>query len=172
MGPSDNLEWKIRENKAVVDSLEIIEESRKKFKQIFNRDHGGVIDSYKVNDADYVLISIGSISGLIRSVVDELREQGEKVGYLKLRYIRPFPTEKLRNELQSTKRIGVLEKDISFGHFGTVYTNVKSVTDIDSQNFVGGLGGRNITRDNIKEIFQKLKQNGEELNFIGAKCYE
>lgn len=47
--------------------------------------------------------------------------------------------------------------------------NVKSVTDIDSQNFVGGLGGRNITRDNIKEIFQKLKQNGEELNFIGAK---
>ncbi|MDU2898867.1 MAG: pyruvate ferredoxin oxidoreductase, partial [Finegoldia magna] len=71
--------------------------------------------------------------------------------------------------LQNTKRIGVLEKDISFGHFGTVYTNVKSVTDIDSKNFVGGLGGRNITRDNIKEIFQKLKQNGEELNFIGAK---
>lgn len=172
VGPSDNLEWKIRENKAVVDSLEIIEESRSKFKKIFNRDHGGVIDSYKVEDADYVLISIGSISGLIRSVVDELREQGEKVGYLKLRYIRPFPTEKLRNELQNTKRIGVLEKDISFGHFGTVYTNVKSVTDIDSQNFVGGLGGRNITRDNIKEIFQKLKQNGEELNFIGAKCYE
>ena len=169
VGPSDNLEWKIRENKAVVDSLEIIEESRAKFKQIFNRDHGGVIDSYKVEDADYVLISIGSISGLIRSVVDELREQGEKVGYLKLRYIRPFPTEKLRTELQGAKRIGVLEKDISFGHFGTVYTNVKSVTDIDSQNFVGGLGGRNITRDNIKEIFQKLKQNGEELNFIGAK---
>ena len=140
VGPSDNLEWKIRENKSVVDSLEIIEESRAKFKQIFNRDHGGVIDSYKVEDADYVLISIGSISGLIRSVVDELREQGEKVGYLKLRYIRPFPTEKLRNELQNVKRIGVLEKDISFGHFGTVYTNVKSVTDIDSQNFVGGLG--------------------------------
>ena len=65
-----------------------------------------------------------------------------------------------------------MEKDISFGHFGTVYTNVKSVIDIDSKNFVGGLGGRNITRDNIKEIFQNLKQTGEELNFIGAKCNE
>ena len=172
VGPADNLEWKIREHQSIVNSLEVIEQSRNKFKQIFNRDYGGAIDSYKVDDADYVLISIGSISGLVRNVVAELRTRGEKVGYLKIRYIRPFPAENIRQALQNAKKIGVLEKDISFGHFGTVYTNIKSVVDTQSKNFVAGLGGRNITRQNIFEIFEKIKSDGDELNFIGAKFNE
>lgn len=172
VGPADNMEFKYQQHKAALDSKDVIIEVDEKFGEKFGRKYGGLVDSYKCEDAEYILITLGSITGLCREVVDKLRQSGEKVGVLKLRFIRPFPYKDIINIVKNAKAIGVLEKDISFGYEGTVYTNVNSALikgglNLKSYNFVGGLGGRDITTDNIAEIFDHIKNGGEFVNFIG-----
>ena len=103
---------------------------------------------------------------MARIVVDELRAAGLRVGVFKIRFLRPFPEEELISLAKHVKGIGVLEKDVSFGHEGTVYTNVNSAiakarTSIPSYNFVAGLGGRDISKDNVFEMFQYIKEGVE-----------
>jgi pyruvate ferredoxin oxidoreductase alpha subunit len=90
-----------------------------------------------------------------------MRKEGKKVGLLKIRYMRPFPEEEVKSLAKRVKAIGVLDKDISFGYEGTVYTNVNSaISKIDKyvykSNFIGGLGGRDITKQEIEDMFNKL----------------
>ncbi|MBU4540045.1 pyruvate ferredoxin oxidoreductase [uncultured Acetobacterium sp.] len=172
VGPDNNMEFKYLQHKAMQDSKRIIEETDAKFAEIFGRGYGGLTQGYRIDDADYILLTLGSITGLCREVVDELRERGEKVGLLKLRFLRPFPDEDLVAALGSAKAIGVLEKDISFGYEGTVYTNVNSVIAknglrLETYNFIAGLGGRDISRENIKAMFRHLQSGGQHVNFIG-----
>jgi len=172
VGPDNNMEFKYLQHKAMLDSKRIIEETDKKFAEIFGRGYGGLTQGYRIDNADYILITLGSITGLGREVVDELRQNGEKVGLLKLRFLRPFPDEDLAAALESAKAVGVLEKDISFGYEGTVYTNVNSVIAknglrLETYNFIAGLGGRDISRENIKAIFRHLQSGGQHVNFIG-----
>lgn len=171
VGPADNTEFKYQQHKAVMDSKKVINEVDEKFGEIFGRKYGGLVENYRCEDAEYILITLGSITGLCREVVDTQRESGNKVGVLKLRFIRPFPEEEIIDIVKNAKAIGVLEKDISFGYEGTVYTNVNSALfkgglSIKSYNFIGGLGGRDITTDNISEIFAHIKHGGEFVNFI------
>jgi pyruvate ferredoxin oxidoreductase alpha subunit len=89
-----------------------------------------------------------------------MREQGKKVGLIKLRYLRPFPKEELKEAVKHAEVIGVLDKDISFGYEGTIYTNVRSVlselSGIRSVNFVGGMGGRDISKTDISYMFDSM----------------
>jgi len=172
VGPDDNQEFKYIQHRAMLESKRIIAETDEKFGGIFGRRYGGLTKGYLIDDADYILITLGSITGLCREVADELRSKGEKVGVLKLRFLRPFPLDELAAALKNAKAIGVLEKDISFGYEGTVYTNVNSVIAqnglcLQTYNFIAGLGGRDITKDNIKEMFDQLKTGGDRVNFIG-----
>ena len=129
-------------------------------------------ESYRTEDADYILITLGSLSGLVREVVDELRKEGRRVGMLRLRYIRPFPNEEIAATVKNAKAVAVLEKDISFGNEGTVYTNVNSALQkaklrIPSSDYIGGLGGRNISKEEIKIIFDELEQQQSTVKFLG-----
>ena len=104
--------------------------------------------------------------------MDKLREQGEKVGLLRIRYLRPFPNEEIASVARNAKAIAVLEKDISFGNEGTVYTNVNSALQkaglaLPVSNYIGGLGGRNISVNEIETIFEELKQEQTKVSFIG-----
>ena len=101
---------------------------------------------------------------------------------LKIRYMRPFPSAQIAEALKNCKSFAVLEKDISFGAEGTVFTNVKSAL-FDAQitkpalNFIGGLGGDDITTQNIEEIFERVQQKAEgedipTLNWLNAKEVE
>ena len=104
--------------------------------------------------------------------MDKLREQGEKVGLLRIRYLRPFPNEEISNAARNAKAIAVLEKDISFGNEGTVYTNVNSALQkarlsLPTSGYIGGLGGRNISVEVIETIFKELKQEQTKVSFIG-----
>lgn len=176
-GPADNTEFKYQQHKAMLGSKAIIKEVDEAFYKEFGRKYGGMVEEYKCEDADYVLITLGSVTGLSRIVVDELREEGIKVGVFKIRFLRPFPEEEIINLARHVKGIGVLEKDISFGYEGTVYTNVnsaisKSGVAVISYNFIGGLGGRDISKENIREIFAYIKSgiegNSKEfVKFIG-----
>ncbi|MBQ4362653.1 MAG: pyruvate ferredoxin oxidoreductase, partial [Oscillospiraceae bacterium] len=142
--------------------------------EIFGRKYSGLINTYLTDDADYVLITLGTVGGLCREVADELRSHGIKAGVITIRYMRPFPAEELAQALKNVKAAAVLEKDISFGSTGTVYADVVSALHrggltLPVYNFIGGLGGADITRENIAYIFKKTEQGTGFVNFIGIE---
>ncbi len=165
-GPTTNKYFKCAEHVDMMNVAGVIGEVEQKFESVFARKYPGMTEAYKCDDADFVLVTLGSIAGLARNVVDELRETGTKAGLLKIRYMRPFPAQEIADALINVKSFAVLEKDISFGSEGTVFTNVKSALyDYNitkpALNFVGGLGGDDISEDDILGIFAKCKQKAE-----------
>ncbi|MGN0621401.1 MAG: transketolase C-terminal domain-containing protein [Porcipelethomonas sp.] len=173
-GPEHNYIFKYKEHEAMMRSKSVIREAEGRFAEIFGRQYPGLIDTYKTDDADYILITLGSISGLCRETADKLREKGVKAGVVRLRYLRPFPSEELSEAVKNAKAVGVLEKDISFGNEGTVFTNVNSALygadiHIPSYNFIGGLGGRNIPAGCIEDIFEKIAHGTSRVSFIGIE---
>ena len=171
-GPDTNSIFKYKEHIGILNTKEIIFEAEQKFENIFGRKYTGLTENYQTEDAEYILITLGSISGLVREIVDKLREQGEKVGLLKIRYMRPFPNEEIAQAVKNAKAVAVLEKDISFGNEGAVYTNVNSALqkagiNISSSNYIGGLGGKNISPDEIENIFAEMKNGISDIKFLG-----
>ena len=167
VGPADNMAFHLLHHKAMLKVKDVVKEADERFGKIFGRNHGGLAVGYQNEDADYIMITVGSISGLVREVVDELRAEGKKVGTVKLRFLRPFPEEDLHELTQHAKVIGTLEKDISFGYQGTIYTNVnaallKQGQNLASYNFIGGLGGKDISREDIRGAFEALIAHGKE----------
>lgn len=164
--PADNMEFKYQQHKAVLDAKEIIKEVDASFKKSFGRGYGGLVDAYRCEDAEMIVVSLGSTTGTCRAVVDELREEGWSVGVLKIRFMRPFPEEEIIRITRNTKAVAVIDRDISFGYEGTVFTNVNSALsktgrDIPVLNFIAGLGGRDISRESIREVFSDLKERLE-----------
>lgn len=175
--PKDNLEFKYLQHRGMLNSRDVIEKVDQLFFEQFRRSYGGLIESYYADDAEIVLVTLGSITGTCRLVVDQLRSQGKSVGLLKIRFMRPFPEKEIIEALKDVKVVGVIDKDISFGYEGTVYTNVnsaiiKSGKYIPSLNFIGGLGGRDISIEDIHHMFDILTnaQHGsieQHVHFIG-----
>lgn len=173
-GPDTNTEFKYKEHLGILNATKVIHEAEEKFYKIFGRKYTGLIETYETEDADAVIITLGTIYGLVKDTVDDLRAQGKKVGAIRLRYIRPFPNEELATALQNVKAVGVLEKDISFGNEGTVYTNVNSALvkanlHKVTSNYIAGLGGRNIEKEQIVECFEALLNGTHEIKFVGLK---
>ena len=171
-GPDTNSIFKYKEHIGILNAKSVIAEAEGKFEAIFGRKYTGLTENYKTEDADYILITLGSISGLVREIVDKLRKNGEKVGLLKIRYMRPFPNEEIAQAVKNAKAVAVLEKDISFGNEGAVYTNVnsalqKSGINIPTSNYIGGLGGKNISPQEIENIFAEMKSGISDIKFLG-----
>lgn len=167
VGPADNMAFHLLHHKAMLNVGEVVKEADKRFSEIFGRSHGGLTSGHQVEDAEYILLTVGSISGLVREVVDELRNQNIKAGVLKVRFLRPFPEEDIVEAVKGAKVIGTIEKDISFGYQGTVYTNVnaalvKGGIVKPSYNFIGGLGGKDISREDIFSCFETLIHHNNE----------
>lgn len=173
VGPADNQEFHLLHHKAMLRVADVVNEADTRFQSIFGRSHGGMVEGYRTEDAEYVLITVGSITGLAREVVDELRSQGVRAGVLKLRFLRPFPSQQIAEALVNSieqgstevgavvQAVGTLEKDISFGYEGTIYTNVNSALikediHVPSYNFIGGLGGRDISKEDIRKCFSHM----------------
>ncbi|MDR2594658.1 MAG: hypothetical protein LBC87_07815 [Fibromonadaceae bacterium] len=173
-GPEHNFAFKYKEHIGILNAKEIISEAEQKFAPLFGREYSGLVEAYRCDDAEYILITLGSIFGLCSDVADELRNEGVKTGVLRLRYMRPFPNKEIADIARNAKAVAVLEKDISFGNEGSVYTNVNSALQkaglsVPSLNFIGGLGGRDISEEDIREIFNKLSQGKTAVHFIGIE---
>ncbi len=171
-GPDTNTFFKFKEHCGILNAKEVIPKAEKRFSEIFGRKYTGLTESYKTDEADYIIITLGSIAGLVREVVDKLRDRGEKVGLLRIRYMRPFPNEEISATVKKAKAAAVLEKDISFGNEGAVYTNVNSALKkadltLPTSNYIAGLGGRNISAEEIEGIFAELKEGKTTVKFIG-----
>ena len=173
-GPDTNYVFKFREHQGVLAARDVIRKTEKEFADVFGRMYSGLVENYRTEDADYILITLGSIAGLCRETADKLRENGTKAGVVRIRYMRPFPNEEIAQALKNAKAYGVLEKDISFGNEGTVFTNVNSALKkagaaINGYDFIGGLGGRNISAGDIEDIYNGIINGTENVNFIGIR---
>ncbi|MEE1117014.1 transketolase C-terminal domain-containing protein, partial [Methanosphaera sp.] len=123
---------------------------------------------YKSDDAEIILIAMGSICGTIKDVIDEQREAGKKVGLVRVRSYRPFPKEALKEAVKDA-RLAVIDKDISFSVGGALFSDVRSSVNNESYGFVIGLGGRDITPDNIEEIIAKTENPTNDVEWIGLR---
>lgn len=179
-GNNFNMEFKVKQELDMQNSVNTIEAVDKEYGDMFGRYYGGMIEEYKCDDAEVLLITTGSVTGTARIVVDAMREDGKKVGLLKLRYLRPFPSEKIAKAGNKVKALGVVDKNISFGYEGTIFTNVNSALVQNKNiphtlNFIGGLGGRDITKENIREMFDSLiavahGEAQERIQYMNVRC--
>ena len=171
-GPAQNTVFKYKEHIGLLNAKEVIGEAEEKFAKIFGRKYSGLTEEYRTDDADYIIVTLGSIAGLVRETVDKLRNDGKNVGLLRIRYLRPFPNEEIAGALKNAKAAAVLEKDISFGNEETVYTNVNSALKkqnihITTSNYIGGLGGKNISEAEIENIFGDIESGKTGVTFLG-----
>jgi len=125
------------------------------FSAAFGRDSGGLVRGYRLEDAETVIVALGSVLGTIEDVVDEMRERGERVGALAIRCFRPYPLDAVRAALSAAKRVVVLEKAFAVGVGGIVGQNVRLALDglrVPVHDVVGGLGGRPITNASLHRL--------------------
>lgn len=173
-GPADNTQFHLLHHKAMLRVPDIVKEADERFNAVFGRRYGSMVEGYRCEDADYILLTLGSVTGLARNVADDLREEGIRAGVLKIRFMRPFPHEEISSLVKHSKSIGVLEKDISFGYEGTVYTNVnaglfRNEIAKPSYNFIAGLGGRDVSYEDVRECFEILIRDdrSKKIHWIG-----
>ncbi len=163
--PTHFMEFKQMQQKAMEKAEEVISEVNSEYKKRFGMGYGnGLIETYKADDAEYALIGMGSLCGTARVVVDKLRKNGLKAGLIRIRSLRPFPKKDLQKDAENLKGIAVIDRHISLGYEGPLYTDVKSAlfgSDIKINSYIGGLGGRDITLQHIERTFNDLK-NGKE----------
>ena len=164
-------EFRYAHDKALKDSKAIIEKAGKEFKTLFGRDYSAMVEGYHLTDAETVLVAMGSICGTTKDAIDEMRAAGKKVGLLKIRVFRPFPTDELAKALAGAKRIAVLDKNISLGSKGAVALEVKDAlygSGIPVYGYILGLGGRDVRKKEIKEI-GTLAEKGQRDRIYGLR---
>ena len=172
-GPAYNTLFKMSEHQGMLNAKDSISAAEADFMRAFGRRYTGLTEEHLVEDADYVIVTLGCISGLCMDVADSLRGKGIKAGVLRLRYVRPFPREEISAALLKAKAVCVLEKDISFGSAGAVFNEVRSALygtgcTCSVCNRIAGLGGRDISSDDICRIFEDLEKSPRDVGFIGG----
>jgi len=154
-------------------STEAIKQVSADFAKAFGRESGGLIKTYNLEGADVVIVSLGSVVGTIKDLIDQMREEGKKVGLLQITSYRPFPRKELYDALRDKMKIVVLEKCISLGRGGILATDVRwsfpraEKKDRAISSFIGGLGGKNITQDELRLMVERVEKEPVELDFIG-----
>lgn len=135
------------------------------FDKVFGRSYG-VIECYQTPDAEVILVTSGTITGAARQVVDTSRKEGKKVGLLKIRMFRPFPTEDIVTVLRNARKVAVIDKNVSFGHCGVFAMETKAAMYNEKMRppvfgFITGLGGIPVTLDMVTEIVDYTYQHDE-----------
>ncbi len=160
-------------HRALEKSEETIKEVSSEFAKAFGRESGGFIKTYKLEEADVVVVSMGSVVGTIKDLIDQLEEEGKKVGLLQICSYRPFPRKEVYRALKDKMNIVVLEKCISLGRGGILASDVRwsfpraEKKDRDISSFVAGLGGRNISIDDLRYMVEKVEKEPVEFEFLG-----
>ncbi len=170
VGPEAFTEVRYLAHAKQMQALELIPKIAREFKDIFGRDSGGLVRPYMLEDADTVVVALGSVLGTIKDTVDEMRADGISIGVLGINSFRPFPVSAIRRALSHAKRIIVLEKSFAVGIGGIVATDVRMAMDgLDQRIYtvVAGLGGRNITRSSLHRVFRMAMHDQlEALHFM------
>ncbi|HUU75589.1 MAG TPA: pyruvate ferredoxin oxidoreductase [Methanoregulaceae archaeon] len=154
-------EFRYANDQALHKAKEVIADYGREFGEMFGRDYSGLVESYRLDDADTAIIALGSICGTVKDAIDEMRDAGKKVGLLKIRAFRPFPGKEIAKALQGVSRVAVLDKNISLGSKGAACLEVKDAlygSQIPVLGYVLGLGGRDIRKKDIAAIVNNAEK--------------
>jgi pyruvate ferredoxin oxidoreductase alpha subunit len=157
VGPEAFTEVRYLAHAKQMQALDLIPQIAAEFKKEFGRDSGGLIKTYQTEDAETIVIALGSVLGTIKDTVDDLRAEGVKVGVLGITSYRPFPISAIRDATAHAKRIVVIEKCFAVGIGGIVSRDVRSAVRNRPQpvlTVVAGLGGRPITKASVHQLLQ------------------
>ncbi len=156
VGPEAFTEVKYLAHAKQMLALDAIPEVAAEFKAEFGRESGGLLRGYRAEDAETIVVALGSVLGTIEETIDEMREEGVSIGALAIKSFRPFPLEEVREALAGAKRVVVLEKALAVGVGGIVSANVRmalSGIQLNGYTVVAGLGGRPITQKSLRGLF-------------------
>ncbi len=167
-------ETRYRLQQAIEASKQVIEQVADDFNKKFGRYAGGLVDKYRLDGARTALVGMGSIVGTMREAVDRMREQGEKVGLLKVRAFRPFPREAICDALKDVDTVVVMEKAISLGLGGILLNEMKSAFYGSKKQprlcgAILGLGGRDVPTKSIVRTTNKAKTETFEDHFVDLR---
>ncbi len=157
------MEFKYSVQKAMLYGKRRIKEIFSELSKITGRDHGGLIEAYRTEGAEVILVAMGSMAGTIKDEVDRLRSEGKPVGLIKIRCYRPFPHEDIWEAIKSSRVVAVMEADFSMGSEGAVGMDLKAkvcgrpgaplVLD-----FITGLGGREVNQETVEEVVAEAEK--------------
>lgn len=170
VGPEAFMEVRALAHVKQQQALDLIPAWADEFRTVFGRDSGGLLRCYRMDDADTVIVAMGSVLGTIKDTIDEMRDAGIKIGVLGIACFRPWPLDAVRAALSGAKRVVVLEKSLAVGLGGIVSTNVRgSYTGAPDavHTVIAGLGGRVITRASLRSMLeQAIAGKLEPLTFL------
>jgi len=163
VSPEWYMEFRYMIQEAMENAKQLIPEIDKEYGKYFGFEHGGLIDKYKCEDADLILLTMGTIGSEAKIAVDNLRKEGLKVGTARVRVFRPFPREEIRKLAENAQMFAVIDRGISFGMEGFLAEETKaSLSNQKDQpliaGFIAGLGGRDVTFKTIEKIAKKSSE--------------
>jgi pyruvate ferredoxin oxidoreductase alpha subunit len=170
VGPEAFAEVRYLSHHKHLQAVEVIPQLAAEFTDIFGRDTGGLIQSYRSEDAETVIVALGSVMGTIRDAVDEMREDGISIGAVKVVSFRPFPMLAMRAALENAQRVIVVEKAFADGLGGIAVGSVRmALRGLTTPIFtiIAGLGGRAITKASLLRAFgEAVRDEIEDPHFL------
>jgi pyruvate ferredoxin oxidoreductase alpha subunit len=170
VGPEAFFEVRYLQHHKQQRALELIPALAVEFRAHFGRDSGGLVRSYRTDDAQTIVVALGSVNGTIKDVVDAMRDDGHRIGALTICSFRPFPLAAVRAALEHAERVVVIEKSLAVGLGGVVSDGVRKALSgivLHGHTVIAGLGGRSITRKSLRALFERAER-GElgQLEFL------
>jgi pyruvate/2-oxoacid:ferredoxin oxidoreductase alpha subunit len=153
--PDDYEEVRYSMFQGLENARKVIRSAAEEYARIVGGYHGDLVDTYGMEDAEYALVALGSVASEARVAIDELRSRGKRCGLVRIRSYRPFPVEELREKISDLRGVMVLDRGVSFGLEGALFSEVKAViygrSSTPIYNLIAGLGGRDVTYEMIVE---------------------
>ncbi len=165
IAPQANEDWLMEIRRQTAAAMErsagVIREAYKDFERIFGRSYGNpFFEEYETEDADVVLLGMGTLSTPVKVAIRKMRQEGKKVGFVRMRWFRPFAAEELAKCLERFKGVGVIDRDFSLGspfHSGVLATEVRAAMNSSTKHppvigFICGLGGREVLLQDVEKM--------------------
>ena len=163
-GPATFVRYRKGQCGGMQNSLKVITEAHEEWGRRFGRTHAPLVESYRMDGAEYAIVTIGSMTGAAKDAVDEARARGEKVGLVKVKTYRPFPAEAFATALAEVKAFGVVDRSVSFGwNCGPLFQDaITAMYDaprrIPAMSFIGGLAGADLTVSHFERVIGRTKE--------------
>ncbi len=166
-GPEIYQEFKEQQYIAMNNALKVIQDVNAGFGKKFGRKYGnGLIETYNM-PAENVIVTMGTLAETIESIIE--KDKIRDIGIVRIKSFRPFPIDELKKSLAGAKSVGVAEKDVSLGIGGALWSEIRAFVNAPVSNFICGLGGRDVTESDIKNIFESIRKKKEGIFWVGSK---
>ena len=162
VGPEAFFEVRYLQHHKQQRALDLIPQLASEFRERFGRDSGGLVRRYRTEDAETIVVALGSLNGTVKDVVDAMRDEGHRIGVLTICSFRPFPLREVRAALQHASRVVVLEKSLAVGLGGVVSDGIRKALSgivLHGYTVIAGLGGRAITQKSLRTLFERAERD-------------